>query len=183
MSGKPAVLKSRRPAEPTVKVTAEAMAGVAGYRLRRLQTQWVAHWSRWFRRIGLEITPMQGGIMLLVDENPGLGQAALARLLMIEPPTLSQALAPLIDAGLVERYRATGDGRAVALHLSRAGRGAVDTARGAIADHEADLLKGLTKKERAQLVMLLDKAMASADRAIDEDGVVARRLEDSSDQT
>lgn len=164
MSGKPAAMKSCEPAEPT----AEAMAGVAGHRLRRLHTQWVAHWSRWFRRVGLAITPMQGGIMLLIDENPGLTQIALARLLKIESPTLSQALSPLVDAGFVERYRATDDGRAVALHLSRAGRGAVDTARGAIVEHEDDLLKGFTEEERAQLIMLLDKALASADRALED---------------
>lgn len=163
MSGRVPLMKSGGPAEPT----SEAMAGVAGYRLRRLHTRWVAHWSRWFRRVGLEITPMQGGILLLVDENPGLTQIALARLLGVEPPTLSQALSPLVDGGLVQRYRAAGDGRAVALHLSRAGHGAVDTARGAIADHEDDLLKDLTEEERSQLIRLLDKILAGDDRAFE----------------
>lgn len=175
MSGKPAVVRGPEPADPT----AEAMAGVTGYRLRRLHAQWIAHWGRWFRRAGLEITPMQGGILLLVDENPGLTQIALARLLRIEPPTLSQALSPLVDLGLIQRYRATGDGRAVALHLSRAGTDAVESARGAIADHEDDLLAGLTDAERAQLISLLDKALASADRAFNDSA--GRNGRDSAD--
>ncbi len=164
MSGKPALVKGPDLAGPT----AAAMTGVTGYRLRRLHTLWVAHWGRWFRRTGLEITPMQGGILLLVDENPGLTQTALARLLRVEPPTLSQALAPLVESESIKRYRATGDGRAVALHLSRAGADAVAIARGAIADHEDDLLGGLTDAERVQLTALLDKALASADRALDD---------------
>jgi DNA-binding MarR family transcriptional regulator len=150
----------------TAEATATSLAAVAGFRLRRLQGLFVAHWAAWFRELGLAVTPVQGGILLLIDENPGLTQIALARLLRIEPPSLVQALNPLIETGLVERSRAAHDGRAVALHLSRAGREAVETVRRETPAQEADAQSSLSAEERTALLALLDKALASAEEAL-----------------
>jgi DNA-binding MarR family transcriptional regulator len=142
--------------------TRAALDDVVGYRLRRLQTLWNVHWARGIRQFGLEITPMQGGTMMLIAENPGIGHSALARLLKIEAPTLSQTLTPLVDAGLVERVRAQGDGRAVALHLSQDGSQAVARIADYSLAHEDELLAGLNATERCALMVLLNKALASA---------------------
>ncbi|MEJ8571988.1 MarR family transcriptional regulator [Microbaculum marinum] len=144
-----------------------ALDGLVGYRLRRLQGLFVAHWGRWFRRLEIGVTPVQGGILLLIGENPGLTQVALARLLRVEAPTLQQAISPLLEAGLVERTRSTSDGRAFALRLTQKGE---ETA-GVIAEesrrHEADLLSGLNDQERGGLLALLEKALASGEGAVD----------------
>lgn len=145
--------------------TADSLARVAGFRLRRLQGQFAAHFVAWFRAAGLDVTPVQGGILLLIDENPGLTQIALARLLRIEPPSLTQALNPLVDAGLVERSRAVHDGRAVALRLSGPGKSAADVVRREMPAQEADALSALTRQERAQFLELLGKALASTEAA------------------
>jgi DNA-binding MarR family transcriptional regulator len=147
------------------EATATSLAAVAGFRLRRLQGLFAAHYVAWFREAGLGVTPVQGGILLLVDENPGLTQIALARLLRIEPPSLTQALNPLIETGLVERSRAAHDGRAVALSLSPAGRQAVATVRRETPAQEADALSGLSAEERAALLALLDRALVSTEAA------------------
>ncbi len=142
--------------------TRTALENIAGFRFRRLQTLWNVHWARGVRHLGLEITPMQGGIMLLIDENPGIGHSALARLLKIEAPTLSQTLTPLVEAGLVKRVRARGDGRAVALRLSQKGKQAVARVAAYSRTHEDELLAGLDPAERRALMILLNKALASA---------------------
>jgi DNA-binding MarR family transcriptional regulator len=154
------------PMPPEAGPRAAGLEGVVGFRLRRLQGLFVAHWGRWFRDLEPPVTPVQGGILLLVEDNPGLSQIALARLMKIEPPSLIQALAPLIRAGLVERYRPAGDRRAFALHLSRAGRALAEEVRAGIAAQERDLLAHLDETERRTLLALLDRALQSGEAAL-----------------
>ncbi len=156
------------PADPAVTdrpPTRAALDDIVGYRLRRLQTLWNVHWARGIKQIGLEITAMQGGIMMLIAENPGIGHSALARLLEIEAPTLSQTLTPLVDAGLVKRVRALGDGRAVVLRLSDEGGQAVSRVAAYSRAHENELLAGLDRTERHAMMALLNKALISASKA------------------
>jgi DNA-binding MarR family transcriptional regulator len=144
-----------------------ALDGLVGYRLRRLQGLFVAHWARWFRRLDIGVTPVQGGILLLIGENAGLTQVALARLLRVEAPTLQQALAPLLEAGLVERARSKSDGRAFALRLTKQGEQTAEVIEVESRRHEADLLSGLSDQERGELLALLEKALASGEGAVD----------------
>lgn len=142
---------------------------VAGYKIRRLHGLMQAGWTSWFARFDLGLTPMQGGMLVLVHDHPGLTQIALAGLLGIEPPTLSQAIAPLLARGLVERRKVAGDRRAHALHLTAAGVETVALIRQEIPKHESVVLAGLSAEEQRDLHRLLDKALAAAER----DGKVA----------
>lgn len=143
--------------------TPAPLDGVVGFRLRRLQARLVSHWSRWFRGLGLQTTPVQGGILLLISDNPGLTQVGLSRLMQVETPTLVQALGPLLEAGLVERTRSARDRRAFELRLTTEGQTAAEMVRLNTLRHEEDLLAGLSPAERETLLALLDKAIASAD--------------------
>lgn len=146
--------------------TADALAQVMGVRLRRLQALFARHWALFFRARGVELSSVQGGLLLLIRENPGLSQTAFARLLDVEPPTLAQSLAPLAQAGLVLRYRAENDARAMALHLSRAGEAVAARVAAGQPEHEERLLAALTPQERATLLALLDKAIAGAEASV-----------------
>jgi DNA-binding MarR family transcriptional regulator len=141
-----------------------ALEKVVGFRLRRLSSLFGSHWQRWFRVRKLAVTPVQGGILLLIREEPGVSQAAIARRLRIEAPTLLETLTPLLDAGLVARKRSVRDSRAFSLTLTAAGRRAADLVGTETPAHEADLLADLTPSERRELLRLLDKAVASAER-------------------
>jgi DNA-binding MarR family transcriptional regulator len=147
--------------------TPAALAPFTGYRLRRLQGLFVTHWGRWYRERDIAITPVQGGIVLLIGENAGLTQIALARLLKVEPPTLLQSLTPLVEAGYVARSRSERDGRAFALSLTGKGRDIAGVIAEESRKHEADLLAGLSDQERADLLRLLDKALASGEAALE----------------
>lgn len=145
---------------------ARALSRVTGVRLRRLQSLFARHWTLFFREAGVELSSVQGGLLLLIADNPGLPQAAFARLLDVEPPSLAQTLAPLVDGGLVERRRDEHDGRAMALHLTERGEALSRSIARGQPKHEARLLAGLTTDERRALLALLDKAVASAERAL-----------------
>ncbi len=109
---------------------AEAMAdapvsGLLGFQLRRAHTLFALHWQLSFRGRSPRVTPMQGGMLLVIESQPGLTQAMLARIMDVEGPTLLQALGKLEQNGLVERTRRDGDRRSFALQLTRAGRRAI----------------------------------------------------------
>jgi DNA-binding MarR family transcriptional regulator len=152
-----ALLELDLPAETTP--SADPLSNVLGYRLRRAHMRMAAHCSRWLADVGLPLTPVQGGLLLLVDGNPDIQQAALARLLNIEAPTLSQALAPLFEAGFLARKRAEGDGRASTLLLTGTGKAAAEQVRAETPGQEAAALAPLTPVERAELLRLLDKVL------------------------
>ncbi len=154
---------TKLPAVASAGETRASLDGLIGYRLRRLQGLFVAHWARWFRDLDVGVTPVQGGILLLIGENAGLTQIALARLLKVEAPTLQQALTPLLEAGLVARKRSKQDGRAFALSLTDDGGRLADVIAAESRKHEADVLSGLSDKERATLLALLEKALASGE--------------------
>jgi DNA-binding MarR family transcriptional regulator len=157
--------KQVREAAP-VAAKARALSQVTGVRLRRLQALFSRHWSLFFRDAGVDLSSVQGGLLLLIADNPGLPQAAFARLLDVEPPSLAQSLAPLVEAGFVERRRDEHDGRAMALHLTGRGEAIARIIAKSQPRHEARLLAGLTIEERRMLLALLDKAVASAETAL-----------------
>ncbi|MBW6422546.1 MarR family winged helix-turn-helix transcriptional regulator [Rhizobium sp. XQZ8] len=148
--------------------------GVVGIRIRRLQALFSGHWQSWFRARGLVVTPVQGGVLLLIRHHPGISQIALARRLRIEPPTLLQSLTPLVNQGLVERDRSAEDGRVYELRLTQAGSEAAAMVETSTPKHEADLLRALSFEERQAFLALLDKAIAGAETAIDEPGAGIR---------
>jgi len=141
--------------------------GVVGIRIRRLQSLFGSHWQNWFRGRSLAVTPVQGGVLLLIRRYPGISQIALARRLRIEPPTLVQTLTPLIAQKLVERDRAADDGRVYELRLTRVGLDAAALVESSTPQHEADLLRFLSVEERQVFLALLDKAIAGAEAAIE----------------
>lgn len=144
------------------------LPGVVGIRIRRLQSLFGGHWQGWFRARGLAVTPVQGGVLLSIRRYPGISQIALARRLRIEAPTLIQSLAPLIEQKLVERIRSADDGRVYELRLTKAGLDAAALVEASMPEHEADLLRNLSAEERQTFLCLLDKAIAGAETALEE---------------
>lgn len=135
------------------------LADVLGFQLRRAHMLFAEHWQLSFRDRQGRVTPMQGGMLISIADRPGMTQAALARLMDIEGPTLLQALDKLEAAGLVRRSRHAEDRRSFALHLTQAGEHAVSVVRHYIPYREAALLTDLSDAERAQLLDLLQRVV------------------------
>jgi DNA-binding MarR family transcriptional regulator len=70
------------------------------------------------------LTPTQGQILTLLRSRAesGLRLSQVAESLGISPPTASDSVRALVRKGLVQKARAAGDARAIALELTRLGR-------------------------------------------------------------
>lgn len=138
-----------------------------GFQLRRAHMLFAEHWQRSFRDQPVRVTPMQGGMLLSIQHRPGLTQAALARLMDVEGPTLMQALDRLELGGLVQRVRHAQDRRSYALHLTPAGKQAVAHVKQFVPHREAELLTDLTDDERALLLDLLKRVVRRGHDVLD----------------
>lgn len=130
---------------------------VVGYLLRQAHAAFSAHWQLSFRAKGVSITPVQGGMLVLISRNVELTQAALARVMNVEGPTLLQSLDRLEQLGYVKRMRRENDRRSYVLSITPAGRNVLDAVMSFLPKRDAVLLGAITNDERKVLVNLLTR--------------------------
>ncbi|HWG84964.1 MAG TPA: MarR family transcriptional regulator [Deinococcales bacterium] len=106
-------------------------------------------------------------ILLQLWQQDGLTQVELARRLRVEEPTVSRALTSLERAGLLERCRQPGLGRAISVRLTNKGRALQEPVAAAWTSVEQRLLTGLLADERQAAAELLHR--------------IARRLQDNTE--
>lgn len=132
-----------------------ALENLFGFHLRRAQVHLFSHFRETLHDFA--VTPGQAGLLLLIRDNAGISQSALARAFGVERATLGQTVEGLVRSGLVERRSRADDRRAWALHLSVAGSDFVARLLPAIKAHEAEICRGLDSAEIARLHALLRK--------------------------
>jgi DNA-binding MarR family transcriptional regulator len=101
------------------------------------------------------LRPVQVSMLSVVGANPGIGQSELGATLGIQRTNVAPLVVQLTESGLLDRRPSPTDGRRVELHLTDAGREALDAGRELIADHEARSTRGLSDADRDQLRALL----------------------------
>lgn len=184
MAGAKRLASNAAAAAPAAPADAEhpdagALSQVVGYQLRWVHGLFVSHWLATFRGSETPITPVQGGMLVLIDDNPGLTQIELARALRVEGSTLVQSINRLEKLGYLRRYRPPHDHRAYALHLTRLGKQAVAAVHRFVPEHEGALLADLTPAERRQFLDLLRRIVARGERMMaameEQDGAAAGR--------
>ncbi|MDT0308076.1 MarR family winged helix-turn-helix transcriptional regulator [Streptomyces sp. DSM 44917] len=112
----------------------------------------------------------------LAQDGP-TGVKALAAGMGIDSSTVTRQVAPLVDAGLVSRAQDPGDGRAVVLQLSAAGRERLAEVRSSRMDLMAALTEDWSPQERAAFCALLTRFNAAIGRRLagaDPEGRAAR---------
>lgn len=130
-----------------------ALPGLLGYQLRRAQVMIFQHFAVSFG--DRNITPGQLGLLILISENPGISQTALAKAARIERSTLGEVVGALEKRGLVDRRRMPRDRRSHAVHLSKQGRKTLDEIMPLVRAHELDATSSLSAGERENLLTLL----------------------------
>ncbi len=130
-----------------------ALPDLFGYQLRRAQVMFFQHFAASFG--DRNITPGQLGLLILISENPGISQTALAKAARIERSTLGEVVGALEKRGLVDRRRMPRDRRSHAVHLSEQGRKTLDEIMPLVHDHELDATSSLSAEERENLLALL----------------------------
>jgi DNA-binding MarR family transcriptional regulator len=103
----------------------------------------------------LKLTPPQAGILGILGRESGLSQQALADLLGMFPSRLVAVLDDMQSAGLVERRPHRGDRRVFALHLTAAGKKALQAVGRVARQHGDELCAALNPGEREVLEQFL----------------------------
>jgi len=112
-----------------------------GYFVRRVQV-WV--FQDFIRRLsGLDLSPAQFSVLVVIGANAGLSQAELAATLSIERARLVRLLHGLESRQLTQRLASATDARRHALQLTRDGRRLLARAQTLAAEHESALKQKL----------------------------------------
>jgi DNA-binding MarR family transcriptional regulator len=105
----------------------------------------------------LGIGPRDFLLMRFVAAADGQTQQALADRLHIPPSRMVALVDHLEDMGLIERRPDPDDRRVRRLFLTRAGRSVLEKAGKIAIDYETQLCAGINRKEREQLIDLLQR--------------------------
>lgn len=126
-----------------------------GYFVRRMQ---VAIFQDFIQRLArIDVSPAQFSVLVVINANTGLSQAALAATLGIERARLVRMLHLLEERGLTVRLPVSGDGRRHALELTREGQKLLAKAKALAAEHE-ELLRQKLGAERYGVLLEAVKA-------------------------
>lgn len=128
---------------------------LVGYNARRAALAIIDIFMERMAVFGLSVVDFS--VLSLVAHNPGATSRQLCSALNILPPNLVSLVASLDNRGLIVRRPHPTDGRALGLHLTRAGKALMRQAEEAAAKLEIDATSRLSTTERNTLLRLLQK--------------------------
>jgi DNA-binding MarR family transcriptional regulator len=108
------------------------------------------------------LTPASFGVLNLLAKRDAMIQQEIGRAIGIDPSTMVALLDGLEGAGLVTRTPNPSDRRARVVAVTPKGRKALERGRKLNGEVEDEVLKGLSKTERRELLDLLRQALASS---------------------
>jgi DNA-binding MarR family transcriptional regulator len=104
------------------------------------------------------LSPRAAGMLEAIASDPGTSFAEISRRLPVTPQAVAQVAARLEEAGFVERR--TGErGRGVAVHITKAGTAALETAKERKDAFDRELAAALGEERHAELIRLLTEAL------------------------
>ncbi len=112
------------------------------------------------------ISSAQLSLLEWVAASPGCSLQDLADGLALTPPTVSVGVRKLEEAELLTRRPDPGDGRAWQLDLTVAGAALWERVRRYRSEKVRRLLAGLTVEEQQTLLMLLERAVGTAENSV-----------------
>lgn len=143
---------ARRSPRRRSEVNVEGLTRVAGYLIRQAQL-WV--FEDFVATLApLALRPAQYSMLVVIRDNAGLSQMALAEVLGIGRSGIIPPLDYLQARGLLERT-ATSDRRTHALHLTAAGNKLLAEADRLVAQHEQRLMEKVGPRGYQQLLRVL----------------------------
>jgi DNA-binding MarR family transcriptional regulator len=126
------------------------------------------------RLAGHAIRPRDWGILAVLGDTGARTQQELGDFLFVNRTVMVGVVDELEAAGLVERRRNPADRRAYAIELTATGRVAVTEGAPALEAADEELLRALSKPERARLAELLRKVLVAEGGAVPD--VLAGRI-------
>lgn len=136
-----------------------AVFGMPGHLIRRMHQASQAIFDGEMMRCGHDLTSVQYAALAAIATQPGLDQATLASAIAFDRVTTGGVIDRLEAKGLVRREIAKGDRRSRRLHLEAQGHKVLESARPVVHDVQTKMLAGLSCKEQAIFLQLLQKAL------------------------
>ncbi|MCZ6740922.1 MAG: MarR family transcriptional regulator [Alphaproteobacteria bacterium] len=153
---------ARRPA-PRKKINHGVLTELVGYGLRRAQAAVFSHFLGSVGKLG--VSPGQFGVLVLIKENRGLSQSALAKALGIERSTMVAVIDRLESQGLVQRVTSETDRRSYALALTPEGAELLARVTPLVRQHERQIAARLSAREKVMLMEMLERVAGAAGRS------------------
>jgi DNA-binding MarR family transcriptional regulator len=129
-----------------------AFLSMPGYLIRRSKQRSTSIFVGTCRDLG--ITPIQFAALTILRLKPGIDQTELGEIAALDPSTAGDVIARLERRGLLKRHE---QGQRRVCDLSAKGAALLAQATPLVARAQAEVLAGLTARERAQLLRLLSK--------------------------
>jgi DNA-binding MarR family transcriptional regulator len=138
------------------------MARSIPFQLR--QTAYAVHQAFGRGFSNAEAVPRQYTVLHLIDLNPQISVKDLAAAIGVDQSTLVPTLNVCEERGWIVRERTARDRRLAALGLAEAGRKALAGIQQKLAAHEAEVTADLSPAERRQMLDMLRRVRAAAER-------------------
>lgn len=126
-----------------------------GYKLRRAQLTFFSSFSAACSDLG--VSPGLFGVLVVVKENPGLTQTAVAKALANDRSAMVGAVDKLEQMNVIERRPSKKDRRSYALFLTPYGLEFYEKLTRRVYDQEERLYKLLNPGEKELLLSILDR--------------------------
>ena len=105
----------------------------------------------------LELHPREFAVLRAVMANDGQSQQSLAERLHIPPSRMVAIVDELESRGLIERRPSPEDRRVRTLYVTKRGQNLLEDAFALAVEHEQSISSALSAKERAELLVLLNR--------------------------
>lgn len=133
-----------------------------GHLVRRLHQICQSIFSTATTKAGFNTTSVQYAALSALLRYGEMDQRTLAAAIAYDRVTIGSVVDRLNSHGYVTRRKCHRDKRARIVSIANKGRTLLDNLSEIVADAQGDMLFGLTKKERAELIRLLIKATNAA---------------------
>jgi DNA-binding MarR family transcriptional regulator len=144
------------------RLTTGLLHDAFGHLFRRCHLRSQQAFARAFEACDGDLSPLQFGILELVQLNPGISHGALAEGMVTAPSVVTTAMKPLRAAGhVVLEETSGGDARRRGYRLSQKGDALISSASWAVMVAEGILVGPLSEAERDTLKRLLQRLAAS----------------------
>jgi DNA-binding MarR family transcriptional regulator len=131
------------------------LPGYLGYTLRQAQVSVFKDFAH--RGAAFGITPGQFSLLILVAENPGISQGALARIHGLDKSTLSPAVDKLARRDLIRRERDPDDRRFYVLSLTENGIRTLKKVTAMVESQERAMIKAIEPSDPAAAIAMLQE--------------------------
>jgi len=136
-------------------VDASFLETLLGYNARRVSLKVIELFS--LRMADFGLSPVDFSILSLITHNPGITSRQICGALNLLPPNLVGKISTMEKRDLLARLPHPGDGRAIGLHLTDAGKQLMAQAEQTAIALELDAASRLSAAEKKTLLRLLQK--------------------------